>query len=52
MEWVTDEILFYGGMAAAGCILAAAIIYLCISQIGIVRLNARLDSEYGERTEK
>lgn len=52
MEWITDELLFYGGMAAAGFSMLAMILYLCISQIKKVRLNARLDAEYGERKKK
>lgn len=52
MEWISDELLFYGGMAAAGCSLLAMILYLCISQIKKVRLSARLDAEYGERKKK
>lgn len=49
MEWMTNELLFYGGMAAAGGSLLALILFLCISQVKKVRLNARLDAEYGPR---
>lgn len=52
MEWITDELLFYGGMAAAGCAALALILCLCISQIKKVWLSARLDIEYGERKKK
>ena len=52
MEWISDELLFYGGMAAAGCSLLAMILSLCMFQIKKVRLNARLDAEYGERKKK
>ncbi len=52
MDWLTNEILFYGGIAAAIASLAAALLYFCITQIKKVRLDARLDAEYGERTHK
>lgn len=49
MNWVTNEILFYGGMILTGCTLLSAIIYFCISKIKEARLNAKLDAEYGEK---
>lgn len=49
MEWLSNEVLFYGGLGLAICSAAAAFIFFCISQIGSVRLNARLDAEYGEK---
>ena len=52
MGWISDELLFYGGMAVAGCSLLAMILCLCMSQVRKVRLNARLDAEYGERKKK
>lgn len=30
MEWMTDELLFYGGLAAAGGSLLAMILFLCV----------------------
>lgn len=52
MEWITDELLFYGGMTVAGCAVLALILCLCVSQIKKVRLSIRLDNEYGEREKK
>lgn len=52
MGWLTDEILFYGGMAAAGGALAAALIYCVLSHIGMIRLCARLEAEYGAKQKK
>lgn len=52
MAGLTDEMLFYGGMAAAGCAALALILCLCVSQIKKIRLNVRLDAEYGERKKK
>lgn len=49
MDWFTDEILFYGGIVVAAGSFFTAVIYFLISQIRKVRLNARLDIEYGER---
>ncbi len=44
MEWLTDEILFYGGLIMGGIVLAALGIYLGISRMGLAKLNARLDA--------
>lgn len=51
MEWLTNEILFYGGIAITTISLIIFIIYLCISQIITIRLNAKMDIEYGEKEE-
>lgn len=51
MNWLTNELLFYGGMAVAIGSLIAAILYFCISQIGKVRLDAQLDAEYGKKNQ-
>lgn len=49
MDWLTDEILFYGGMAVAAGSLVMAMLCFCISEINKLRLNIRLDAEYGKR---
>lgn len=49
MDWLTNEILFYGGLAVAVCSLVLAVIYFSVSQIKKARLNTRLDAEYGEK---
>lgn len=49
MEWLSDEILFYGGLIMAGVVLGILVVYLCVSHAWRARLNARLDAEYGER---
>lgn len=46
---ITDQLLFYGGMAVSGCSAALAFLFFCISQIRKIRLNARLDAEYGRQ---
>jgi len=49
VNWFTDEILFYGGMAVAAGSFMIAILYFSISQVRKVRLDTRLDVEYGEK---
>lgn len=49
---LTNEILFYGGLAITGCTLLAAFIYLCMSHIKKIRLDAQLDAEYGKKNKK
>lgn len=52
MDWLTNEVLFYGGIIITGYSILSAIIFLCVSKIKAVRLNAQLDAEYGERKKK
>lgn len=52
MGWLTDEILFYGGLIMGGIVLIVLIIYLFVSRVRLAKLNARLDAEYGEREKK
>jgi hypothetical protein len=49
MEQTTNTILFYGGLAALGLILVAAVIVAVALGVGGARLRARLDEEYGEK---
>lgn len=52
MNLLTDEALFYGGIIITGCSLLLAIIFLCVSKIKKIRLDAQLDAEYGKRKEQ
>ncbi len=52
MSWLTNEALFYGGIAVAGCSLAAAVIYFSIAYVRWMRLNIKLDEEYGKKEER
>lgn len=52
MGFVTDEMIFWGGMALTGGSLLGLLIFLCISQVKKVRLEAVLDTEYGEQKSK
>lgn len=49
MDWLTNEILFYGGIAVALASLAAAFISFFVIQIRKIRLDAQLNVEYGEK---
>nr|WP_302140114.1 hypothetical protein [uncultured Schaedlerella sp.] len=52
MEWLTDEILFYGGMTAAIGSAGAAAVYYIIACARRARLSIRLDEEYGKTDRK
>lgn len=52
MSLLTNEALFYGGIAVAGCSLAAAVIYFSIAYVRWIRLNIKLDEEYGKEERK
>ncbi len=52
VDWLTDEVLFYGGLILTGTSLAAAAVFFIISHIQWVHLSSQLDAEYGERKEK
>lgn len=49
MTWLTNELLFYGGIAVAVFSIAVLIIGLCILKMKRIRLNAQMDKEYGEQ---
>ncbi len=49
MAWLTDELLFYGGMVTAAITAVAALLYFCIWKIRKTHLDVRLDEEYGKR---
>ncbi len=45
---ISDEILFYGGIAVDIITAASAIIFFVIFYIGKIKLNIKFDKEYGE----
>lgn len=49
MNWITDELLFYGGIATAAGSIVLAILYFSVSQIKKIRLDVKLNAEYGEK---
>lgn len=52
MNWITDEMLFYGGIAAAGGSLLASIVCFAAFKIQKIRLDSQLDEEYGKENRK
>ena len=48
MDWLTNEIMFYGGIIIEGSSLAVAVIYLVVSHIRKIRIDMQLDEEYGK----
>lgn len=52
MRWMTDELLFYGGILLMTAMLILLIIYVCISQVMKKRLEKRLREEYGDEVIK
>lgn len=52
MDWLTNDIIFYGGIIFAGIALLLAITSIFIFTIKKINLNARLDAEYGKYIEK
>lgn len=49
MNGLTNEYVFYGGILLSGCSLLAIILHLCISQMKKIRLNGKLEQEYGKK---
>ena len=49
MEWLTDEVLFYGGLAVAISSLVMAVLFAVALRMNMTRLNALFDREYGEK---
>lgn len=45
---VSNEMLFYGGLAAAVLMIILFIIFLVIFRIGKLKLDYRYDEEYGK----
>lgn len=48
---MTNEILFYTGIAVAICSILMAIVYFLISKVKMVQLDAKLDEEYGKEAD-
>lgn len=49
---LSNEDLYYGGMVIAGAALVVSLVYLCITHIKMIRLQAQLETEYGIRKKK
>ena len=46
------ELMFYGGIAVTAVSLAVLLIFLCVIQVIKMRLDLKLDEEYGKRNKK
>lgn len=49
---LTNEILYYGGLITAVCAAAAGIIFFAALYICRIKLNHKLDKEYGDYGQK
>lgn len=48
MKWMTDGVLFYGGIIIAGSSFVMSMIYLIVSHIRKIHIDIQLDEEYGK----
>lgn len=48
MAGLTNEMLFYGGLIVAGGSLLGFLFFVFVLQIRRIRLNSKLDEEYGK----
>ena len=49
LSGLSNEMLFYGGLAAAGCAAVILVIFLIVFLISGIRLNGKFDYENGKR---
>lgn len=49
---VSNEMLFYGGLAAAGGAAVILTVFLIAFLISGIRLNSKFDNEYGRKRKK
>ena len=49
MGWLSNETLFYGGIAIIGITIVVTILSFFLFKIKKLRLDAKLNAEYGER---
>lgn len=52
MAWLTNELLFYGGIAIAAGSVLLAVGHAIASHIRWIRLNICLDEEYGKEEKR
>ena len=52
MEWISNEMIFYGGIIISSVALLLAIVFAFVFTIKKINLKARLDSEYGKQIAK
>lgn len=51
MNWLTNELMLYGGIMVSVCSLIMGFVYLALSHIRRIHLDMQLDEEYGKRDE-
>lgn len=49
---ITNEMMFYGGMILAGASVLGMVIYLLLARMWKLKLEIRLDQEYGKNGEE
>ncbi len=49
MEWLTDSVLFYGGIGIAAASVIGILVSALVFTVKKGRLDKRLTEEYGER---
>ena len=49
MDWLTNDIIFYGGIIISAIALLLALIFIFVFTIKKMNLSARLDTEYGKQ---
>lgn len=52
MGILSDEFLFYGGLIFAGVSALVSILYLSLTRVKKIRLDAKMDAEYGRPEKK
>lgn len=48
MEWLTNEVLFYGGIVIVAVSAVVGLVHLVASKFKAFRLKTQLIAEYGE----
>lgn len=48
MDWLTNEVLFYGGITVTVTSAVAGVIHFVASRFKALRLKTQLTAEYGE----
>lgn len=49
MEWLTNEVLFCGGLVIATVSAVVGLVHLIVSKFKAFRLKTQLIAEYGEK---
>lgn len=52
MGWLTNDMIFYGGIIISAIALLVALISIFIFTIKKMNLSARLDTEYGKQIKR